>query len=90
MVTAHEVLGAMERLRRDRRKVERFRCGRRAYHAVLTMEPQYTTFSFAIGEQRAACLGLAVVVDEWLPENVWRLTDGDDTLLYDCREGRTP
>lgn len=30
-------------------------------------------------------LGLELLCDEWLPPDVWRLTDADATLLYDCR-----
>jgi len=86
MVTAREVLGAMDAMRRDRRKVERFRCGHLAYRAVLTMEPPWTTFGFSPSGREVTVVGLAVVLDEWLPETVWRLTDGADTLLYDCRE----
>lgn len=33
-------------------------------------------------------LGFRLVVDPHLPPDVWRLTDADETLLYDCREGK--
>lgn len=90
MVTPAAVLAAVRTAQRDRRKVERFRCGGDAYRAVLIMEPPWVTFGFSAAERRVTVVGLAVVMDEWLPENVWRLTDRDDTLLYDCREGQTP
>lgn len=32
-----------------------------------------------------ALYGFEVVSDRWLPADVWRLTDEDDTLLWDCR-----
>lgn len=33
-------------------------------------------------------LGLAVIVDQWLPDGVWRLTGEDGRLLYDVRQGK--
>lgn len=33
---------------------------------------------------------LRVDLDKYLPRGVWRLCDADETLLYDCREGKAP
>jgi len=33
-------------------------------------------------------LGMAVEEDQYLPPEVWRLTDRHGTLLYDCRQGK--
>lgn len=33
-------------------------------------------------------VGLRLVADDHLPPGVWRLADRDQTLLYDCREGK--
>lgn len=39
-------------------------------------------------DPRPGALGMAMEIDEHLPRGVWRLCDADQTLLYDCREGR--
>jgi hypothetical protein len=39
-------------------------------------------------DRRPGALGMALEVDEHLPRGVWRLCDADQTLLYDCREGK--
>jgi hypothetical protein len=39
-------------------------------------------------DPRPGMLGMAMEVDKHLPHGVWRLCDADQTLLYDCREGK--
>jgi hypothetical protein len=38
-------------------------------------------------DPRHGALGMALEIDQYLPVDVWRLCDADQTLLYDCREG---
>jgi hypothetical protein len=39
-------------------------------------------------DPRPGIIGLTIEDDGWLPPDVWRLCADDQTLLYDCREGR--
>lgn len=41
-------------------------------------------------DPRPGIVGLVVEVDGYVQRGVWRLCDDAGTLLYDCREGKSP
>lgn len=88
MIDLREVLLRADRLERERgiwRDRMIFRCGakvRSELYAQATMGP-LGALSGLIGAPLA--YGMPIVVDKWLPPDVWRITDRDHTLLWDSR-----
>jgi hypothetical protein len=63
--------------------------GRFGEAGVIGQWPDGSPVSFPGSfDPRPGALGMTLEVDEYLPRGVWRLCDADQTLLYDCREGK--
>lgn len=80
-----EIYRAMRRIEEINYQPRKIRCGSGFFWRLRQAAPKpiYDPFPNVITP-----FGYDVVVDRWLPDDVWRLTDLDDTLLYDCREGK--
>lgn len=89
MVSVDEVLAAAERIYRDTAVMpEVLRCSPDVAYDMQVEQAMLGGPAFRPAGEWPYALGLTQQIDPHLPAGVWRLTDADETLLYDCREGK--
>lgn len=91
-VTLDEMAAAAHRVMVDRPvRVDAVHCNPATWHQLQGVMWESALSGGHIappGLTEPSLLGVRLVVDPHLPPDVWRLTDEDETLLYDCREGK--